>query len=118
MINGQLISATSTTETIVRVDVSECNVSIDIKTGTRIEEIPVTEIIIFYETVETETESVIRVTKITHLVTSKEFDTVSLHPDFLNDPKSWPDWVPSLVDKHRPAPRHNNPHSRKEVAWH
>ncbi|MEU5323032.1 hypothetical protein AB0G67_40710 [Streptomyces sp. NPDC021056] len=69
--------------------------------------IPVREINISYETTETfdgDTRTVSsKVTNIVYRVTHDEYDVVSVHPDFLDQPDEWPDWLPPLVEHHRPA---------------
>lgn len=43
------------------------------------------------------------VTAITYRITGKDYDSASVHPDFLDQPDQWPDWVRELVDEYNPA---------------
>lgn len=67
----------------------------------------VREVNISYETTETfngdERTVTSTVTNIAYRVVHDEYDTVSVHPDYLDQPDEWPHWLPELVEHHRPA---------------
>lgn len=44
-----------------------------------------------------------KVISIGYRVAGQDYDTVSVHPDYLDQPDEWPDWLPPLVDHHRPT---------------
>jgi hypothetical protein len=43
------------------------------------------------------------VTDITYRITGKDYDTTSIHPEYLDQPDEWPVWVRALVEEHNPA---------------
>jgi hypothetical protein len=69
--------------------------------------VPVREVNLSYETTETfdgdDRIVTSTVTNIVYRVTHDEYDVVSIHPDFLNQPAEWPDWLRPLVEHHRPS---------------
>lgn len=45
-----------------------------------------------------------KVTRIAYKVTGDgDYDSVSVHPDYLDRPQEWPTWVRFLVEEHRPV---------------
>lgn len=56
----------------------------------------VTELHIRYEGCE--------VTRIAYkVIGDDDYDSVSVHPDYLDRPQEWPNWVRCLVEEHRPV---------------
>jgi hypothetical protein len=94
--------------TVVRLNVSGEEATIDM--GDNPAYYPpaqVTELAISYRTSETfhgDTPTVAsEVTAITYRIANRDYDTASLHPNFLAQPDKWPAWVRDLVSKYDPA---------------
>jgi hypothetical protein len=69
------------------------------------EEHHVTGLCIGYEVTETAHGNVARVdTRITQITYRTDEGGASVHPDFLDQPSEWPQWVRELVEEHRPTP--------------
>lgn len=97
-----------TDDTRVRLDISGDDATIDMGENPAYHEpAKVTVLYLGYRTTrKTDGDTVAttsEVTDITYRITGKEYETASVHPDFLDQPDEWPAWVRDLVDKHNPA---------------
>lgn len=96
--------------TIVSLDVSGEDATVDMGENPAYHPpAQVTELAISYKTTTTHHcggDSVTitsEVTDITYTVTGKDYDTASVHHDFLNQPDAWPEWVRDLANEYNPA---------------
>lgn len=68
-------------------------------------EVPVTEVAVIYTTTQSaDSASAPRteVTSISYVLDDEEDKAAFVHPDFLDQPNEWPDWLRSLIDQYRP----------------
>lgn len=94
--------------TVVRLDVSGEDATIDMGENPAYHPpAQVTGLAISYKTTSTHTDGgdtvTSEVTDITYTIGNKDYDTASVHHDFLGQPDEWPTWVRELVDEHNPA---------------
>jgi hypothetical protein len=106
--SARRITATPTVQvdtTVVRLDVTGEDATIDMGENPAYHPpAQVTELVIGYKTSRNLRENTItsEVTDITYRITGKDYDTASVHTDYLDQPGEWPAWVRELVDDHRP----------------
>jgi len=96
-----------TTSTLVRLDVGGDDAVIEMSDHPAYPDpVRVAGVAIAYETTQTSnsTAADCRVTDITYTVIGQDYETVSVHRDFLNKPEAWPTWAQTLVNEHRPTP--------------
>ena len=107
--SARRITAAPTTQvdaTVVRLDVSGEDATIDMGENPAYHPpAQVTELAISYKTTRNlrDNTAASEVTDITYRIANKDYDTASVHHDFLDKPNEWPDWVRELVDEHNPA---------------
>ena len=110
-ISTRRINVTPTTRvdtTVVRLNVSGEDATIDMGENPAYHQpAQVTELAISYKTTRAYSGDTFTVTSdvtdITYRITGKDYDTASVHPDFLDQPDEWPAWVRELVDEYNPA---------------
>lgn len=103
MVTGTIVSTVDTHSVRIRID--DASATIDLAANPHYPDpARVTELAINYETRtgESSRDSDTKVTSITYLLDHKEHQTAFVHPDFLDSPGEWPDWVRAQVDQHRP----------------
>ena len=69
-------------------------------------EVPVTEVAVIYTTTQdADSASAPRteITSITYVLEDEEHKTAFVYPDYLDQPGEWPEWVRTLIDRHRPS---------------
>jgi hypothetical protein len=94
--------------TVVRLDVSGEDATIDMgENPAYYQPAQVTGLVISYRTSETVHDGTptaqSEVTDITYRISNRDYDTASVHPDFLARPEEWPAWVRNLVGEYDPA---------------
>ncbi|NUQ95847.1 MAG: hypothetical protein HOY79_04560 [Streptomyces sp.] len=70
--------------------------------------VPVTEIAVIYTTTQSADSASgprTEVTSIAYVLDNEEDKTAFVHPDFLDQPDAWPEWVRTLIDQYRPTVR-------------
>ncbi|MDX3283519.1 hypothetical protein [Streptomyces scabiei] len=97
-----------TSATVVQLSVSGENATVDMGENPAYHApAQVAQLEISYRTTETFRGSTAtaksEVTGITFWITGKDYDTASVHPDFLGQPAEWPAWVRDLVSEYDPA---------------
>lgn len=68
--------------------------------------VPVTEVAVIYTTTQSDDSASAprtEVTSITYVLDDEDDKTAFVHPDYLDQPGEWPDWVRALIDQHRPS---------------
>lgn len=99
--------ATETTSTLVSLDIDGDEAFIEMGDNPHYPmPVQVSAVAIAYKTT-TSSDSLAAdcaVTGITYTVTGQDYSTISVHPDFLDKPETWPAWVATLVDRYRPTP--------------
>lgn len=66
----------------------------------------VTEVAVIYTTTQDEdslSAPRTEVTSITYVLDDEETKTAFVHPDYLDQPNEWPEWVRELIDERRPT---------------
>lgn len=112
-VSTRRIQATPTTrvdDTVVRLNIGGEDATIDLDENPAYHApAQVAELTISYTTTTTHTDGgdtvtiTSAVTGITYRVADKDYATVSVHPDFLDQPDEWPAWVRDLVAEYKPA---------------
>lgn len=100
MLTGQ------TTNTLVRLDIGGEDATIAMGDNPHYPRpVQVAAVAIAYTTTQTSDSAGADcdVTSITYTVTGEDYSTISVHPDFLDKPETWPAWARTLVDQYRPA---------------
>ena len=96
------------TETGVRIRLEDDNATIDLGANPNY---PVmfraTELALTYKTTEAHDGDAVRktceVSRIVYVLDDEDTPTAFVHPDYLNQPQEWPEWVREQVEKHRPS---------------
>ncbi|MFD7855247.1 hypothetical protein ACFV6B_13305 [Streptomyces microflavus] len=96
------------TTTGVRIRIDDKNATIDLGENPHYPNIKrATELAITYETTEKRDREAVQktseVSRIVYVLDDEDTPSAFVHPDYLNQPQDWPEWVREQVEKHRPA---------------